>query len=127
LFIDIDLKNPDKREEVKGGYAMRKIGVFLLAAFIFGSAAHAKEYAIIKDSMFGSQKIELYQTLKDALGNYSGEGKIYEIVRKEVPIKRIESKKKIEVSEYKWIVNEKKEKNENNEKEEKGSTDNAKK
>ena len=121
MFIDIDLKIPDKREEVKGGYAMRKIGMFLLTALIFGSAAQAKEYAIIKDTMFGSQKIEIYQTLKDALGNYSGEGKIYEIVRKEVPVKRVESKKKIEVSEYRWILNEKNEKNE------KGSTDNAKK
>jgi hypothetical protein len=127
LFIDIVLKVPDKREEVTGGYAMRKIGMFLLAAFIFGSTAQAKEYAIIKDTMFGSQKIEIYQTLKDALVNYSGEGKIYEIVRKEVPIKRIESKKKIEVSEYKWIVNEKTDKNDKNDKEEKSGADNAKK
>lgn len=89
---------------------MRKIGVFLLAVFILGTAAQAKEYAIIKDSMFGSQKIEIYQTLKDALENYNGEGKIYEITRKEVQVRRIESKKKVEVSEYKWIVEEKEDK-----------------
>jgi hypothetical protein len=89
------------------GYAMGMIGVFLLATLIFGSPLQAKEYAIIKDTMFGTQKIEIYQNLKDALTNYTGEGKIYEITKKEVPIKRIESKKKIEVSEYKWIAEDK--------------------
>jgi len=86
---------------------MGKIGLLLLAAVFFWSPLQAKEYAIIKDTMFGTQKIEIYQNLKDALSNYSGEGKVYEITKKEVPIKRIESKKKIEVSEYKWIVEEK--------------------
>lgn len=85
---------------------MGKIGAFLLAAVILGSPLQAKEYAIIKDSMFGTRKIEIYQNLKDALANYSGEGKIYEITKKEIPIRRIESKKKIEVSEYKWIAKE---------------------
>jgi hypothetical protein len=89
------------------GYAMGKIGLFLLAAVIFGSPLQAKEYAIIKDTMFGTQKIEIYQNMKDALTNYTGEGKIYEITKKEIPIKRIESRKKIEVSEYKWIVEDK--------------------
>jgi hypothetical protein len=108
--IDNDVKMPDKKDEVKGGWAMRKMVVFLLAAFVFGSAAHSaqtKEYAIIKDTMFGTQKIEIYQTLKDALENYTGEGKLYEISRKEVLVKRVESKKKVEMTEYKWIVEDK--------------------
>jgi hypothetical protein len=86
---------------------MGKIGLFLLAAVIFGSPLQAKEYAIIKNTMFGTQKIEIYRNLKDALANYTGDGKIYEITKKEIPIRRIESKKKIEISEYKWIVEEK--------------------
>ena len=36
---------------------MRKIVVLLMAALFITSAASAKEYAIIKDTMFGSQKI----------------------------------------------------------------------
>ena len=92
---------------------MRTAAIFLLAVFFFGSAAQAaqgKEYAIIKDTMFGTQKIEIYQNLNDALTNFTGEGKIYEITKKEIPIRRIESKKKIEVSEYRWIVENKQEK-----------------
>ena len=86
---------------------MRTVAVFLLAAFFFGSAAQAaqgKEYAIIKDTMFGTQKIEIYQSLKEALENYTGEGKLYEITRKDVPVKRVESTKKVEVTEYKWVA-----------------------
>jgi hypothetical protein len=86
---------------------MRTAAIFLLAVFFFGSAAQAaqgKEYAIIKDTMFGTQKIEIYQSLKEALENYTGEGKLYEITRKDVPVKRVESTKKVEVTEYKWVA-----------------------
>lgn len=73
----------------------------LCAGSVFG-----KEYAIIKDTLFGSQKIEIYQSLEEALKNYTGDGTLYEISRKRVPVKRIETKKKIEVTEYQWIVEE---------------------
>ena len=108
--IDNDVKMPDKKSEVKGGWAMRRMAVFLLAAFIFGGTAQAKEYAIIKDTLFGSQKIQIYQTLKEALEDYTGEGVLYEITRKPVTVKRVEARKKVEISEYKWVVEEKTEK-----------------
>jgi len=95
---------------------MRKLTVLLITAFLIGGAAYAKEYAIIKDTMFGSQKIEIYQSLKDALDNYTGDGKIYEITLKAVPVKRIETKKKIEVSEYKWTIDEKNDKSDKTDK-----------
>lgn len=98
---------------------MRKMVVLLMAALFITSAASAKEYAIIKDTMFGSQKIEIYQTLKDALENYTGEGKIYEITLKQVPLRRVETKKKVEVSEYKWSVDEKADKPDKTDKTEK--------
>lgn len=99
---------------------MKKIYVLLVAALLIGGAAYAKEYAIIKDTMFGSQKIEIYQTLKEALDNYTGEGKLYEITLKAVPVKRVETKKKVEVSEFKWTVDEKTDKTEKNDKVDKG-------
>ena len=98
---------------------MRKIFMLCVAVLIITSAASAKEYAIIKDTMFGSQKIEIYQSLKDALDNYTGEGKLYEITLKPVPVKRIETKKKVEVSEFKWSVDEKVDKTDKNDKTEK--------
>ncbi len=98
---------------------MRKLFMLCVAVLIITSAASAKEYAIIKDTMFGSQKIEIYQSLKDALDNYTGEGKLYEITLKPVPVKRVETKKKVEVSEYKWSVDEKVDKVEKNDKIEK--------
>jgi hypothetical protein len=98
---------------------MRKLFMLCVAVLIITSAASAKEYAIIKDTMFGSQKIEIYQSLKDALDNYSGEGKLYEITLKPVPVKRLETKKKVEVSEFKWTVDEKVDKTEKNDKTEK--------
>jgi len=98
---------------------MRKFLAFLAAGLLITSTAWAKEYAIIKDTMFGSQKIEIFQSLKDALENYTGEGKIYEITLKPVSVKRIETKKKVEVSEYKWSVDDKAEKVEKPEKTEK--------
>ena len=82
MIVDIYVKMPDKKGEMKGGWAVKKIYVVLVAALFFTSAAYAKEYAIIKDTMFGSQKIEIYQTLKEALDNYTGEGKLYEITLK---------------------------------------------
>ena len=98
---------------------MRKLFILCVAVLIITSAASAKEYAIIKDTMFGSQKIEIYQSLKDALDNYTGEGKLYEITLKPVPVKRLETKKKVEVSEFKWSVDEKVDKTEKNDKTEK--------
>jgi hypothetical protein len=98
---------------------MRKLFMLCVAVLIITSAASAKEYAIIKDTMFGSQKIEIYQSLKDALDNYTGEGKLFEITLKPVPVKRVETKKKVEVSEYKWSVDEKVDKTEKNDKTEK--------
>jgi hypothetical protein len=98
---------------------MRKLFMLCVAVLIITSAASAKEYAIIKDTMFGNQKIELYQSLKDALDNYTGEGKLFEITLKPVPVKRVETKKKVEVSEYKWSVDEKVDKTEKTEKIEK--------
>jgi hypothetical protein len=98
---------------------MGKILVLLAAALFIGNAADAKEYAIIKDTMFGSQKIEIFQSQKEALENYTGEGRLYEIVLKPVPVKRVESKKKVEVSEFRWTVDEKPDKTEKAEKPEK--------
>jgi len=86
---------------------MRKILVLFVGALLIGTVgttASAKDYAIIKKAMFGGQKIEVYQSLKDALENYSGQGKIYEVTLTPVPLKRVESKKKIEVSEFTWTV-----------------------
>jgi hypothetical protein len=98
---------------------MRKLFMLCVAVLIITSAASAKEYAIIKDTMFGNQKIEIYQSLKDALENYTGEGKLYEISLKPVAVKRIETKKKVEVSEFKWSIDEKVDKTEKNDKTEK--------
>jgi len=120
LIVDIYVKMPDKKDQMKGGWAVKKIYVLLVAALFITSAAYAKEYAIIKDTMFGSQKIEIYQTLKEALDNYTGEGKLYEINLKAVPVKRVETKKKVEVSEFKWTVDEKTDKTEKNDKVDKG-------
>jgi hypothetical protein len=53
------------------------------------------------------------------LDNYTGEGKLYEITLKPVPVKRLETKKKVEVSEFKWTVDEKVDKTEKNDKTEK--------
>ncbi|HPC48255.1 MAG TPA: hypothetical protein PLW83_09425 [Deltaproteobacteria bacterium] len=66
----------------------------------------ARDFAIIKNGMFGTRKIELYGSLDEALANYDGNGKIYEITLKQVPLKRKENKKKVEVSEYVWVVDE---------------------
>jgi|GEM_PF-410961 len=120
LIVDIYVKMPDKKGEMKEGWAVNKIYVVLVAALFFTSAAYAKEYAIIKDTMFGSQKIEIYQTLKEALDNYTGEGKLYEITLKPVPVKRVETKKKVEVSEFKWTIDEKTDKTEKSDKVDKG-------
>ncbi len=86
---------------------MRKLFVLLMAVLLIASAAWSKEYAIIKDTMFGSQKIEIFQSLKEALENFTGEGRLYEITLKQVPLRRVETKKKVEVSEYRWSVDEK--------------------
>jgi len=75
---------------------------------LWSTQGMAEEYAIIKDSLFGTQKIEIYQSLSDALSHYNGEGKVYRLTRKEVPVKRVSSRKRVEVTEYNWIPNEKK-------------------
>lgn len=83
----------------------------ILIAFIiilWTAPGMAEEYAIIKDSLFGAQKIEIYQSLNEALRYYNGEGKIYKITRKEVPVKRVSARKKVEVTEYTWIADDKK-------------------
>ncbi len=82
---------------------------FLIAFLILGWAlpGTAEEFAIIKDSLFGTQKIEIYQSEEEALKHYAGEGRIYRITRKEVPVKRVETRKKVEVTEYGWIVDDK--------------------
>jgi hypothetical protein len=98
---------------------MRIFFMLCVAVLIITSAASAKEYAIIKDTMFGGQKIEIYQSLRDALDNYTGEGKLYEITLKPIPVKRVETKKKVEVSEFKWSVDEKVDKTEKSDKAEK--------
>ena len=88
---------------------MRKILVLFIGALLIGTvgtAANAKDYAIIKNAMFGGQKIEVYTSLEEALKHYSGQGKIYEITLTQVPLKRVESKKRIEVSEFTWTVDE---------------------
>ncbi len=87
---------------------MRTIALIILMAALWSTPATAEEYAIIKNSLFGTQKIEIYQTQEEALKNFSGEGKLYRITRKEMPVKRVETRKKVEVTEYDWIVDEKK-------------------
>jgi len=71
---------------------MRKILSACIGALLIGtcwSGASAREYAIIKNAMFGGQKIEVYKSLDEALENYKGEGKIYEITLRAVPLKRV--------------------------------------
>jgi len=87
---------------------MKKITPFLALILLLActSPLSGKEYAIIRDTLFGSQRIEFYQSLEDALKNFKGEGKLYELSRKEVSVRRVETKKKIEVTEYQWIINE---------------------
>jgi len=71
----------------------------LWVGFVYG-----EEYAIIKESLFGTQKIEIYKSLEQALDNYTGEGTVYKISREKIAVKQVEKKKKIEVTEYKWII-----------------------
>ncbi|HOJ13790.1 MAG TPA: hypothetical protein PLS81_05765 [Deltaproteobacteria bacterium] len=78
----------------------------VLVVCTWARGASAIEFAIIKNAMFCGQKIEVYKSLDEALENYTGEGKIFEITLKPVPMKRVENKKKIEVSEFTWKVDE---------------------
>ncbi len=83
---------------------------FLMIAFIilcWAIPGMAEEFAIIKDSLFGTQKIEIYRSQEEALKHFTGEGKVYRITRKEVPVKRVETRKKVEVTEYGWIIDNK--------------------
>ncbi|HON61765.1 MAG TPA: hypothetical protein PK314_07840 [Deltaproteobacteria bacterium] len=82
---------------------MKKIALIVLFVLLWFSPGISEEYAIIKDSLFGTKKIEIYKNLDDALQRYTGEGKVYRITRKEIPVKKIEAKKKIEITEYEWI------------------------
>jgi hypothetical protein len=86
---------------------MKKIALIVLFVLLWFSQGLSDEFAIIKDSLFGTKKIEIYSTLEEALEHYRGEGKVYRITRTEVPVKKIEAKKKIEITEYEWIVDDK--------------------
>jgi len=86
---------------------MKKIIPAVIMFFICSGSAYCQEYAIIKRSVFGSQKIEFYKTLDEALQDYSGEGTVYEIRKKKVPVKLVTKKKQIEVLEDKWVRDEK--------------------
>jgi hypothetical protein len=83
---------------------MNKAALIVLVTLAFALPAMGEEFAIIKDSMFGTQKIEFYATKEEALKHFSGEGKLYRITRTEVPVKRIETRKKVEVTEYGWVA-----------------------
>lgn len=86
---------------------MKKIVLGILMVVLWSSQGFSDEYAVIKDSLFGTKKIEFYPTLGEALEHYRGEGKVYRINRTEVQVKKIEAKKKIEITEYEWIVDDK--------------------
>jgi hypothetical protein len=83
---------------------MKKAVIALVALLVLAAPAMAEEFAIIKDSLFGSQKIEFYASREEALRRYNGEGKIYRITKTEIPVKRIETRKKVEVTEYGWVI-----------------------
>jgi hypothetical protein len=85
---------------------MKKAVLTLLVLFLWALPGRSEEYAIIKDTLFGAQKIEFYSSKEKALKHYTGEGKIYRIVRTEVPVKKIETRKKVEVTENIWIIDE---------------------
>jgi len=86
-----------------------KQGLLTVSMIILWTApGMSEEYAIIRDSLFGTKKIEIYQSLNEALNHYNGEGKVYKITRKEVPVKRVSSRKRVEVTEYTWIPDDKK-------------------
>jgi hypothetical protein len=86
-----------------------KQAILIVSMIILWTApVMAEEYAIIKDSLFGTQKIEIYQSQNEALSHYNGEGKVYKITRKEVPVKRVSARKRVEVTEYTWIPDDKK-------------------
>jgi hypothetical protein len=102
----------DRKSKKTNNYAedifMKKAILLIFVIILWGAPGMAEEYVIIKDSLFGTQKIEIYQSLNDALGHYSGEGKIYKMTRKEIQVKRVSSRKRVEVTEYNWIADEKK-------------------
>jgi len=104
-------KGKCKTKRVQGGYEMKRITLFVLISFLFAGAVSAEEYAIIKDSLFGTQKIEFYRTQQEALEHYTGEGTLYSITRNKISVKQVETKKKIEVTEYEWIVDKETDKN----------------
>lgn len=89
---------------------MRKVLLILLICVLWSMPGLAEEYAIIKDSLFGTRKIEFYQSREEALRHFSGEGKLYRITRKEIPVRRVEKRKKVEVTEYDWVIDEPKSK-----------------
>jgi hypothetical protein len=90
---------------------MKKMLLIVSVLLFWANILLAEEYAIIKESLFGTQKIEIYKTLEEALENYTGEGTVYSITRKKVSVKQVETKKKIEVTEYKWIIEKNEDKN----------------
>jgi hypothetical protein len=90
---------------------MKRVFLIILISLFWSGLIYGEEYAIIKESLFGTQKIEIYKTLDEALDNYTGEGTVYSITRKKVSVKQVETKKKIEVTEYKWIIEKNEDKN----------------
>ena len=83
---------------------MKRLFLILWISLFWVELVYGEEYAIIKESLFGTQKIEVYKTLEQALDNYTGEGTVYKISREKIAVKQVEKKKKIEVTEYKWII-----------------------
>ena len=83
---------------------MKKLILTLMISLLWVGFVYGEEYAIIKESLFGTQKIEIYKSLEQALDNYTGEGTVYKISREKISVKQVEKKKKIEVTEYKWII-----------------------
>lgn len=90
---------------------MKRILLVVLISLLWVGPVYAEEYAIIKESLFGTQKIEIYKTLEQALDNYTGEGTVYKISREKIGVKQVERKKKVEVTEYRWIIDKSKGKN----------------
>lgn len=86
---------------------MKTFLMFSLIILCWAIPGMAEEFAIIKDSLFGTQKIEIYKSQEEALKHFTGEGKVYRITRKEVPVKRVETRKKVEVTEYGWVIEDK--------------------
>ncbi len=87
---------------------MKTITLSALLLIVLSLPLHAEEFAIIKDALFGKQNIKFYPSEEEALKNFDGEGKVYGITKREIPVVRKEKRKKVEVTEYEWVVEQKK-------------------